>query len=242
MEQLASLTRAVLTADYYRARLHPPVCGPGGLADPDNRQRWEQLEPWLQGRLATLLAANLPGSLVERALLARMPEAWLPQEPLRRAVAAHAAALGWSAPVRVALTLRPAPGQDPWARLEATRVSVQQALAGGGLALLEPVHDPTLPALTESLLVIRALATEAGGGFTLLGHEPEAPSTEVRLEVTRRNGAVRFARRPQPEDRPSLRGLRCWTLDAADPPRFGAARVLRYLFPWRLLWWLRHWR
>lgn len=239
-DAIINLTRAVLSADYYRARLRPPICGPGGLTDADNRARWERLQPWLAGRLAAVLTANLPGSLVERAVLARLPTTWLPEAPIQRALATGVAAAGWSAPVQVTLSLRAPGGQDAGSRMEATLAAVGQTLAEGGLALLEPVHDPTRPPLAEPLLVVRALGTGADGAVTLICHEADAPENEIRLAVMRSGGDIRLSRQPRAGDRPSLCGLHCWCLQPADPPRFGAARAFRYVFPWWLLWWLRH--
>jgi len=233
------LARAIAALDYYGHRTAPPRPSVGALTNPTNRRIWERLRPYLRERLALALEENLRESLLWRAVLSRVPENWLPAEPIRQALERRLRGMEPFTRVAVELDLKPPTlGGAAWigARMAEQLALLRAELSARRPVLLERITDPEAPPVAAEFLVAYALRADGEGRASILCYDPAAGPRprELPLSSAGRDGRT-------PPGAASLQVFRCWRLRPTAPPIFGWRRYAGAVLRWRPLWLASRW-
>jgi len=248
-ENLQAAALAVAVCDYYRARVTVPRAESGGLTNPANQARWESLRPYLVARCRAVLAATAADSLLWRAILGRVPDNWLPAEQLTRALRRQLDESGMFKEVEVTLDLKaPVPGGRLWiaAETKAALAELRARLKAREACLVELIRDPmTAPSAAQLVVIYRvedeaADGEEAGGERAVLScYDPRRGGEALTLRLSLTAERVYVTESDPDDSRPAVKALRLVALEAADPPLFGWRRRLRWVLPWRVIWWVK---
>lgn len=248
-EDLQAAALAMAACDYYRARVTVPRAESGGLTNPANQARWENLRPYLIARCRAALADGAADSLLWRAILGRVPDHWLPAEQLTRALRRQLDASGLFKEVEVTLDLRPpALGGRPWiaAGTKAALAELRVRLKAREACLVEVIRDPmTAPSAAQLVVVYRLedvpadAAAGAGERVVLSCYDPRRGDEALTLRLSLTAKRVLVTESDPDDSRPAVKALRLVALEDADPPLFGWRRRLRWLLPWAALWWVK---
>ena len=87
-------------------------------------------------------------------------------------------------------------------------------------------------------MVVYRLEDAGDGCLGLWCYDASAGKQPLKLRLkSAPNKLIIYGDNPG-EGRPAVKGIRLVALGKADPPRFGARRYMRWVFPWSILWWL----
>ncbi len=244
--QSAALT--IAAADHHRARLAVPRAGAGGLTDPTNIKRWQELRPYLVARALAMLRDNAADALMWRAIFGRVADAWVPVAQLTRAIHQELSASGLFNDIEVTLELTPpVAGGGRWIALQCkgTLAELRHRLGSRKACLVELIRDAEGGPPATELAVAYRLEDELTRGrdgverVRLWLYDPRRGDTAVSLRITLAEDRLQVVELPAAEGRPSVKALRLVTLAAADPPFTGWRRWFRPVHPWGAFWWLR---
>ena len=246
---LQSAALAIAAADHHHARLFVPRAGAGGLTDPANRKRWQELRPYLVARALAMLRDNAADALMWRAILGRVADDWVPVAQLTRAIHQELSASGLFSDVQVTLELNPpVAGGGRWIALQSkgALAELRRRLRSREACLVELIRDTEAAPPALELAVAYRLEDELTLGrdgverVRLWLYDPRRGAVAVSLRITLADDRLQAVELPAAEGRPSVKALRLVRLVVpADPPFTGWRRWLRPVHPWGAFWWLR---
>lgn len=221
--------------------LTPDISPAGGSTNPSNRRRWARLHPWLLDRLQAWLQASSQGSLVARAIYARVPLDGLPTGQIARRLRKQVEDSGLFENAEMTFELRPRlVGGPRWLQADTAHSlrEIELRLHAGDPALVELIRDPESSPATAQIVVVYRLEDAGDGCLGLWCYDASAGKQPLKLRLkSAPNKLIIYDDNPG-EGRPAVKGIRLVALGKADPPRFGARRYMRWVFPWSILWWL----
>lgn len=241
-EQLFHVALAISAFDHYEARVSSRRPEPGGTTNPTNRRRWSALRAYLMERVTGSVAANAAGSLQSRAIFASLADNWLPVEQISRRLKKQFDDSGLFTSVDVTLDLRPAvEGGREWLRMETTRTLavIKDRLARRRPVPVEVLRDPTVSPNAAQVVVVYRLDELDDGWIGLACYDPVRATEPVGMRLSL--APDRFIIYDVPSNQPHAapKGLRQLSVTPGMPPLFGLRRWLRWVLPWRLIWWLK---
>ncbi|MGD8497951.1 MAG: hypothetical protein PVG82_03525 [Chromatiales bacterium] len=236
-----SLARAILARDYYLARARCPRPESGGQTNPTNRKRWARIEPYGFDRLRACLSANLTESLLIRAAYGRLPDDGSANERLLQRLRRQVEAAGLFESFELSLNLKaPLPGGRRRVNAEtATTLEwIRAELRERRPVLVEVIRDSLEAPGDAQIILVYRLEEQADGWLRLDAYDPVHEAEPVGFRLRTEGQSMIYDRQPD-EQRPAPKGLRRIVLEDAGPPLFGLRRWLRWVLPWRPLWWLK---
>lgn len=235
----------LLAYDCYRARVPVPRPAAGGSTNPANRRHGATLRAWLLDRLQDWLQANVQGSLVARAIYARIPQDGLPTGQIARRLRKQVEDSQLFVNAEVSFELRPRlVGGPRWLQAETVHSlrEMERKLHHGEPVLVELIRDAEASPATAQVVVVYRLEDAGDGWIGLWCYNAKEGAEPLSLRVKSEPGKQIIYDGKPGQDRPAAKGIRLLALDKADPPRFGARRYTRWLIPWSVFWRLRRQR
>ena len=245
-EDLQAAALALAASEYYRVRVTVPRALPGGLTNSANTSRWDKLRPYLLARCRAVLRDNGADALQWRAILGRVPDNWLPQAQLTRALQQELNASGLFSDVEVTLELNPPVAGGPrWIAMQVRGAlkELRLRLAAREACLVELIRDVE-SAATQWVVVYRledelSLGRDGVERVRLWFYDPSRGGQEISLRLTLADDRVQAVELPAPEASPAVTALRLVKLEPAAPPLFGWRRWCTAVHPWGVFWWLK---
>ena len=233
---------AVVSLDYFAIQCAPPRPRVGGMTNPANRRTARRLYAYLLLRLLAASRNRIAASLQCQAM-ARMPENWLPVKAWRSRLEASLSTLEPFESISVAFSVKPpAPGGGTWLaeRLDGELQTLQAELDAQRPVLLEIVKIDS-PRLWSEALIAVALRDEPLNGCSILCASPFRNEPDRVLTVRKDSSRPQLLLSEVGKTLEPVHALVCYRVNPSTPPLFGFRRWTRMLFPWRMLWRLRHW-
>ncbi|MBD3618638.1 MAG: hypothetical protein HUJ28_04130 [Chromatiales bacterium] len=236
----------LLAYDCYQARVPVPRPAAGGSTNPANRRHGATLRAWLLGRLQAWLQADAQGSLVARAIYARIPQDGLPTGQIARRLRKQVEDSRLFVNAEVNFELRPKIiGGPRWLQAETVHSlrEMERKLHHGEPVLVELIRDAEASPATAQVVVVYRLEDAGDGWIGLWCYDPGQGTEPLALRLRSAPGHLIVYDATLVRERPAVKGIRLVAIGGTTPPRFGARRYTRWLFPWAVLWHLRRrWR
>lgn len=235
------LAKAVTALDYHLYRAAPPRPSPGGLTSRSNRKTWKRLRPHFLERLLGLIKSDVWQSLLWRSVYQRIPETWLPVALVERAFESKLVRLGPYKSIEVELDLNlPSSGGLAWIRENVAQSIefIERALRERRPVLIELIRTAASSPLDADTLVVYCVEKTQSGDLRMLCYDPADAKHAVHIDAVSGEAlCIRDSNRDA--DRPTVKALRVYSIDAVRPPLFGVRRYLDRLLPWKLFWSLK---
>ncbi len=230
--------------DHFMNRALPPRPHAGGTTNSDNTVAWQRLLPYLNQCVLPALHGNCAESFVWRAILARIPEPWIPTDAIVKRLMRR---FGGTSSVGILdIRLRIAGSASGGLRWIAeaicrTLADIDRALSRGCPAIIEIITDPWSPPLGDRVVLVHRMTAFETDSFRLDCHDPAIQDGRLRLTIRLSPDRAHIEGYPRTGDQPSIQAIRFWHGAAVEPPYFGLRRYVRWGVPWFLIWRCRRW-